>query len=80
MIIGMTFIVAGILTMPTPVPLGLVLVVVGLYFVARASRSMRGMVVRMRRHSPGFSRCLNRIRHRMPNSMRAFIDNSDPDR
>lgn len=76
---GGTLMIAGIITVPTPVPIGFVLFAMGLYFLARGSRKARRTIKVMRRHAPFFSRGLNRMKHRMPPGLRKFIERSDPD-
>jgi hypothetical protein len=68
----------GVLTVPTPVPIGFVLFAVGLYLVARGSKRARRSVKHFRRHVPLFSRGLNTIKHRLPPRLQAFIERSDP--
>jgi hypothetical protein len=70
--------VLGILTVPTPVPIGFVFFAIGLYLVARGSKRARRSVTYLRRHVPPFSRGLNRIKHRLPPRLQAFIERSDP--
>jgi Flp pilus assembly protein TadB len=75
---GLVLMVLGIASVPTPVPIGFILFAVGLYLVARGSKRARRSVKRLRRHVPPLSRGLNRLKPRMPNGMRAFIEHSDP--
>lgn len=75
---GASLMVLGILTVPTPVPIGFVLFAIGLYLVARGSKWARRSVKHVRRRVPPFSRGLNRLKHRMPDHLRAFIEHSDP--
>jgi len=75
---GVLMMVLGILTVPTPVPIGFVFFAVGLYLVASGSKRARRSVTYLRRHVPPFSRGLNRIKHRLPPRLQAFIERSDP--
>ncbi len=75
---GSTLMILGVLSAPTPVPIGFVLFAVGLYLVARGSKRVRHSVKYFRRQVPPFSRGLNRIRHHLPPRLRAFIERSDP--
>lgn len=75
---GCTCMVAGIASVPSPLPVGFVLFAVGLYFAARGSKLARRGVKWARRRLPPFSRGLNGIKHRMPMPMRRFIERSDP--
>lgn len=76
--VGCTCMVAGIASVPSPLPIGFVLVAMGLYFAARGSKLARRGVKWVRRTLPPFSRGLNGIKHRLPPSMRRFIERSDP--
>lgn len=75
---GGAMMILGIVTVPTPVPIGFVFFAVGLYLVARGSKRARRSVTNLRRQVPPFSRGLNRIKHRLPPRFQAFIERSDP--
>jgi hypothetical protein len=75
---GVSMMVLGIVTVPTPVPIGFVFFAVGLYLVARGSKRARRSVKYLRRHVPPLSRGLNRIKSRLPVRFQDFIEQSDP--
>lgn len=75
---GCTCMVAGIASVPSPLPIGFVLFAMGLYLTARGSKLARRGVKWARRTLPPLSRGLNGIKDRMPVSMRRFIEQSDP--
>lgn len=75
---GCTCMVVGIASVPSPLPVGFVLIAMGLYFAARGSKLARRGVKWVRRSLPPFSRGLNGIKHRVPMPMRRFIERSDP--
>lgn len=75
---GLTLIMAGIALTPTPIPIGAVLVVIGLAVAARGSRTVGKGVKWMRRQVPPLSRGLNRLKPRLPRPFRRFVENSDP--
>ena len=75
---GATLMILGVLSVPTPVPIGLVLFAVGLYLVARGSKRARRSVKRLRHHVPPLSRGLNRVKHHLPPGLRRFIEHRDP--
>lgn len=75
---GGTFVLAGIVTVPTPVPIGFVLFCVGLYFLARGSGKARRSIKSLRRQAPFLSRQMNGMKHRLPLALRRFIERSDP--
>lgn len=76
---GLVLMVAGVLTVPTPVPIGFFFFAAGLYLLARASKRARKLVTRLRRLVPPFSRGLNRIKPHLPPRLRLFIERSDPE-
>lgn len=75
---GAACMVAGIASVPSPLPIGFVLFAMGLYFAARGSKLARRGVKWARRASPPLSHGLNRIKHRLTPAMRRFIERSDP--
>lgn len=75
---GCTCMIAGIASVPSPLPIGFVLFAMGLYFTARGSKMARRGVKWVRRTVPPFSRGLNGIKDRLPTAMRRFIERSDP--
>jgi len=77
---GASLMLLGILSAPTPVPIGFVLFAMGLYMMARGSKTARRSIKHLRRRMPLFSRGLNQAKHRMPAPMRDFIEKSDPER
>lgn len=77
---GCTCMIAGIASVPSPIPIGFVLFAMGLYFTARGSRLARRGVTWARRRIPPMSRGLNSLKPRLPRAMRRFIETSDPAR
>ncbi|MDR3441092.1 PGPGW domain-containing protein [Telmatospirillum sp.] len=75
---GALLIILGILSVPTPVPIGFVLFAVGLYLLARGSKRAKRSVKDLRRLVPPLSRSLNRLKHRLPGRLQIFIERSDP--
>ncbi|WP_160166763.1 PGPGW domain-containing protein [Caenispirillum salinarum] len=76
--LGWILVVVGAVTAPTPVPVGLPMVAVGLYLLARESKTVRRVIRERRRALPGFSRRLNGLKHRMPRGVRRMIEATDP--
>jgi len=75
---GSSLIVLGVLSVPTPIPIGFFLFAAGLYLMARGSKRARHSVKGLRRRVPPFSRGLNSVKHRLPKGLRKFIEHSDP--
>lgn len=76
--VGATCMVAGVVSVPSPLPIGFVLFAMGLYFAARGSKVARRGVKWMRGAVPPLSRGLNGLKPRLPAAMRRFIERSDP--
>ncbi len=75
---GASLMVLGVLSVPTPVPIGFFFFAAGLYLMARGSKRARRSVKILRRHVPPFSRGLNKVKPHMPKRLRSFIEHSDP--
>lgn len=75
---GCALILAGLASLPTPLPIGFALIAVGLYFAARGSKTARRGIKLVRRRMPLVSRGLNGIKHRLPRPVGRFIESSDP--
>ncbi|MCF8482249.1 MAG: hypothetical protein K9H25_17630 [Rhodospirillum sp.] len=78
-IVGWGLILLGMILAPTPLPLGLLLMAVGLYMVARDSATARRMIRWIRRHIPILDRGLEGLHPRVGKDMKAFIDRTHPD-
>lgn len=78
LLLALAFMAAGIAAVPSPLPIGFVLFAMGLYFAARGSKLARRGVTALRRAVPPMSRALNAVKHRLPLSVRRFIERSDP--
>jgi len=76
---GASLMLLGVISVPSPVPIGFVLFVMGLFMMAKGSRTARRTVKHLRRRMPLFSRSLNHAKHRLPSHMRDFIEKSDPE-
>ena len=75
---GGVLLLLAVAVAPTPLPIGFFFLAAGLYLLARGSKRARRHVKVMRRQMPFLSRGLNRAKHRLPRSLRAFIERSDP--
>lgn len=75
---GLSLVLLGLATVPTPVPIGAVLIVVGLTFLAKGSRFVLRAVKWARRRSPRLSDGLNRLKPRLPKGIARFVDKSAP--
>lgn len=64
--------------MPTPLPIGLLLMLAGLAVLARESETARHGIQVARRRVPILSRALNRAKPRLPASLHQFVESTDP--
>ena len=76
--IGWLLLAVGIVTAPTPLPIGYLLILVGLSILVHESRFVRNRVRRLRQRYPGVGRWLNRVKHRAPGFARRVIERTDP--
>ena len=75
---GWFLVVTGAIITPTPVPIGLIMVAIGLGILATESHFVRNGLRRVRRRFPGFCARQRQIRHRVPGFARRVIDETDP--
>ena len=75
---GWFLVVTGAIIAPTPVPIGLIMVAVGLAILATESRFIRNALRQARRRFPAFCAKLREVKHRVPGFARRVIDETDP--
>lgn len=75
---GLGLMALGILAVPTPLPVGFLLFLLGLVLVARGSPWAQKGLVLLRRWLPPLSHALNRVTPRLPSRIRGFVARSDP--
>lgn len=75
---GWVLLVVGVITTPTPVPIGLVLVAIGIFLLARDSHMARKGIRSLRKRFPALDRGLCSISHRLPRTVRAVIRRTAP--
>lgn len=78
LIMGWALIGAGAVILPTPVPIGLIMLIVGLALVAPESKWLQAWLRRRRAAYPDFSDRLVAWRPRLPRIARRVIDLTDP--
>lgn len=76
--LGVLLIIAGIPLFPTPIPLGLVFILVGTALVAGESVFLQGWIRKWRRTNPNMDQRLRGAHARMPGFVRRVIDLTDP--
>lgn len=77
---GWSLIVVGALTLPTPLPLGVLLVLAGLCLIARDSRRLRGAIRHLRGRFPAMSARAHGLRLGLPVLLRRVVETTDPRR
>lgn len=80
LIAGWLLVGTGTLLAPTPLPVGIVLLLVGLCLLARDSKAVRGLIRRLRRRCPAASARADAWKHRLPELVRRIIERTDPRR
>ena len=71
---------AGMVLLPTPAPLGIPLLLIGLFLVARRSASLRRGIGGLRTRYPGLDRVIRRAGARLPRAVRLLVGQTRPRR
>jgi hypothetical protein len=74
---GWTLVLAGAVTFPLPIPIGLFLLTVGFAILIPNSRTLRRGVVFLKNKWPGFRSIYYSIRSRLPSSLQRKLDEED---
>ncbi|MEQ8934605.1 MAG: PGPGW domain-containing protein [Amphiplicatus sp.] len=77
-VLGAVLVIAGAILTPTPVPIGLVLLTIGLALLAPYMPPVQRLVRAIRRKWPNVDESLRRHRHRMPPVIQTTIDRTCP--
>ncbi len=75
---GILLLVVGAVVAPTPIPVGLILMLAGLTLLVAESVVMRDIVRALRRRMPALSRGMTRARSKVPGPLARVIDLTDP--
>ncbi|MDJ0894939.1 MAG: hypothetical protein QNJ92_07325 [Alphaproteobacteria bacterium] len=76
--IGWACVVAGLITLPTPLPLGAILFAIGLPILYRESRVVRRVVIAVGQRFPGPNRLVQRVLQRGTALVQAWADGRSP--
>jgi sulfite exporter TauE/SafE len=79
MVTGILLLLLGIIITPMPIPLGIILIILGLSMLVGTIPKVRHFLQFIRRRYRAFSHKLNRIKHRLPAFARQLIEDTDPD-
>jgi len=71
--------VAGLITWPMPIPVGLILIALGLVLLAQESHAARSAIRWTRTRLPALDRAMQKAAPRLPSPLRAVIDQTTPD-
>lgn len=77
-LVGSVFVITGAILTPTPIPIGLILLTIGLALLAPYMPPVQRLVRAIRRKWPSIDRSLRRNRDRFPPIIRATIDKTCP--
>lgn len=77
-ILGSTLVVTGLVVLPLPIPLGLIMLVLGFALLAPYIPLVQKLVRFMRRKWPKVDAILMRYRHRFPPVIKKTIDKTNP--
>ena len=77
-LIGSVLVVGGAILAPTPIPIGLIMLTIGLALLAPYMPPMQRMVRAIRRKWPSIDRPLRRYRDKFPPIIRRTIDKTHP--
>lgn len=78
-IVSVMIMVAGLVIFPLPIPLGAVLITLGLGLLVYSSSDTARFLTRLRRKYPGLDCWLRRAEHRLPGSIVKIVRKTAPD-
>jgi hypothetical protein len=78
LVVGFFLVICGIIITPLPIPVGLILIVLGLSLLVPALPVLRRWLTLARARFPKLSNKLQSIRHRLPKFARNLIDHTEP--
>ncbi|WP_430462117.1 PGPGW domain-containing protein [Thalassolituus sp. LLYu03] len=78
-IAGFLLVIAGIIITPMPIPLGIILIILGLSMLASSVPAVRHFLRDTRGRYRVFSARLNHMKPRLPAFARRLIEDTDPD-
>lgn len=77
-ILGGILIVVGLIVLPLPIPLGLIMMTIGFALLAPYIPAVQRLIITMRRKWPELDKTMRRHRHRFPPIIRQTIDKTHP--
>ena len=79
LIAGVLLVIAGIIITPMPIPLGIILIILGLSMLVSTVPAVRHFLRNLRSRHKTMSLRLNHIKPRLPAFARRLIEETDPD-
>lgn len=77
-VIGVLLVLYGVIAAISPLPFGVVLVVLGLIMIAAANPAARPLILSMRRRWRWFDKAVRLAAHRSPSRFRETFEDTDP--
>lgn len=77
-VLGTILILVGLIVLPLPIPLGLIMMTIGFALLAPYVPFFQRIVIKMRRKWPNIDATLLKYRDRLPPIMRRTIDKTHP--
>ncbi|MGF1455297.1 MAG: PGPGW domain-containing protein [Alphaproteobacteria bacterium] len=78
-VFGWALIAVGLVVLPLPIPLGAIMIVIGIAMVAPTSPGVRDVLRKVRTRFPSFDRTLEGWRPHLPNLIRTLIEDTRPE-
>lgn len=78
-ILGVLLIIAGLAVAWSPIPLGILLVPIGLAMIVATSQAARSWLQRRRQHHPSLDRWLRKMEGRLPDRFSRPLRRTDAD-
>lgn len=76
--IGCALLILGLITVPTPFPLGIVLIPTGLALLMSSSKTFRRWILNLRQRYAIIDRPLRSVQNNMPKPIRKSLESSTP--
>ena len=77
---GALIFIAGMIFFLLPIPIGAVMMIIGLTMMISSSKKLRRVIREYRRRNPKLNSTIHGAEFYLPKSMRDSIDRTDPDR
>jgi hypothetical protein len=72
-------ILVGMITFPLPIPIGAVLMAVGISMLIGSSKTLQNLLQTSRRRNPRFHEMMRKVEQRAPRKIKNILEKTDPD-